>query len=98
MALMFSLTPKLEKMLKKLEKKQKALVDEFESKKGILIESPDLGKLLRGDLQGYYSYDWTYKGIGLRIAYLYQSNDQHISFLYFGTRENFYQDFKRYIN
>lgn len=97
MALTFSLTPKLEKMLKKLEKKQKILVDEFETKKAILIESPDLGKLLRGDLQGYYSYDWTLKGISLRIAYLYHEQDSHISFLYFGTRENFYKEFKRYI-
>ncbi|MED4353591.1 type II toxin-antitoxin system RelE/ParE family toxin [Schinkia azotoformans] len=85
-------------MIKKLSKKQPVLVQEFDNKKAILLESPTSGKPLKGDLQGYYSYDWTLKGISLRIAYLYDDNESHIYFLYYGTRENFYEDLKRYIN
>ncbi|MGY1423450.1 type II toxin-antitoxin system RelE/ParE family toxin [Bacillus cereus] len=54
----FSLTKKMEKLIKKLEKKQKKLVDEYENKKEIILKNPGIGKMLKGDLNEYRVYDW----------------------------------------
>ncbi|MGH0945460.1 type II toxin-antitoxin system RelE/ParE family toxin [Bacillus mycoides] len=98
MDLTFSLTKKMEKLIKKLEKKQKKLVDEYENKKEIILKNPGIGKVLKGDLSEYRVYDWTIQGTGIRLAYVYYMEDNHIIFVYFGTRENFYQELGRYVN
>jgi hypothetical protein len=99
MDLTFSLTKKMEKLIKKkLEKKQKKLVDEYENKKEIILKNPSIGKMLKGDLNEYRVYDWTIQGTGIRLAYVYYIEDNHIVFVYFGTRENFYQELGRYVN
>jgi hypothetical protein len=54
--------------------------------------------MLKGDLNEYRVYDWTIQGTGIRLAYVYYIEDNHIVFVYFGTRENFYQELGRYVN
>ncbi|PHG69739.1 type II toxin-antitoxin system RelE/ParE family toxin [Bacillus toyonensis] len=98
MDLTFSLTKKMEKLIKKLEKRQKKLVDEYENKKEITLKNPGIGKTLKGDLSEYRVYDWTIQGTGIRLAYVYYMADNHIVFVYFGTKENFYQELGRYVN
>ncbi|MCQ6288901.1 type II toxin-antitoxin system RelE/ParE family toxin [Bacillus cereus] len=98
MDLTFSLTKKMEKLIKKLEKRQKKLIDEYENKKEIILQNPGIGKTLKGDLSEYRVYDWTIQGTGIRLAYVYYMADNHIVFVYFGTRENFYQELGRYVN
>jgi mRNA-degrading endonuclease RelE of RelBE toxin-antitoxin system len=93
----FSLTKKLEKTLKKLESRQKALVTIFEQKRDLILQDPEVGYTLKGDLHQYKAYDWKLKGIDLRICYLYDEADDHIYFVWFGTRENFYEDVKQYL-
>ncbi|MED0722209.1 type II toxin-antitoxin system RelE/ParE family toxin [Aneurinibacillus aneurinilyticus] len=101
MALTSSLTPKLEKQLKTYQKKAVNLVTEFEIQKEFILtntsESSVAGNSLSGDLQGFRSLDWNYKGIALRICFLYNPTDSHIYFVWFGTRENFYGETKRYL-
>ncbi|MED3325095.1 type II toxin-antitoxin system RelE/ParE family toxin [Bacillus thuringiensis] len=87
MNLTFSLTKKMEKLIKKLDKRQKKLVDAYESKKEITLKNPYIGKMLEGDLSEYRVYDWTLQGTGIRLAYVYYMEDEHVIFVYFGTRE-----------
>ena len=50
------------------------------------------------DLAGIYGYDVKYKGINYEIAYVIKNiNGKKIIVLLAGTRENFYEELKRYI-
>ncbi len=79
----------MKKILKKLEKRQKQLIKQFESKRDEILANPMLGETLDDDLKGYWKYGWKYRGIDLRICYKYEDQDNHIYFIYFGVRENF---------
>ncbi|MGR5969563.1 type II toxin-antitoxin system RelE/ParE family toxin [Bacillus paranthracis] len=68
-------------MIKKLEKRQKKLVDECENKK-VSYKNPGIGKTLKGDLSEYRVYDWTIQGTGIRLAYVYYMADNHLVFVY----------------
>lgn len=93
----FSLTRKLERLLKNLEGRSKALLASFNEQVDLIVKDPISGSRLKGDLKGYYSWKWKYKGVVLRICYKYIESDNHIYFVYFGTRENFYEEVKRYL-
>ncbi|SFH27633.1 ParE-like toxin of type II toxin-antitoxin system [Desulfotomaculum arcticum] len=93
----FSSTKKLEPLLKSLEKKQKALIASYNEQVEIIADNPKAGSSLQGDLGGYYSWDWTFHDISVRICYRFSEGDKHIYFVYFGTRENFYKELKRYL-
>lgn len=93
----FSSTKKLERILKSLEKKQKRLLASFHEQAGIIVKNPKNGSVLYGDLSGYFSWDWTFSGVSVRICYKVVERDKHIFLVYFGTRENFYRELKKYI-
>ncbi len=93
----FSSTRRLERLIKSLEKKQKALITSYNEQVEIIIDNPKTGSPLQGDLDGYYSWDWTFRDISVRICYSFSERDKHIYLVYFGTRENFYKDLKRYL-
>lgn len=97
MDLTFSLTRKLGRFLKNLEGRSKALLASFDNQVQLIIKDPKSGSLLKGDLKGYYSWDWKHKGVELRICYKFIESDNHIYFVYFSTRENFYNEVKRYL-
>lgn len=97
MAWTYSLTSKQERLIKKLSTRQKALVESYEDKVNIIISDPDVGYNLVGDLQGFYCYDWTFRGVAVRLCYKINPEEKHITFVYFGTRENFYEELKRYL-
>ena len=93
----FSLTRKLGRLLKNLEGRSKALLASFDNQVQLIIKDPKSGSLLKGDLKGYYSWDWKHKRVELRICYKFIESDNHIYFVYFSTRENFYNEVKRYL-
>jgi len=93
----FSSTRKLERLLKSLEKRQRALVLSFHEQVSMILENPRNGSVLQGDLSGYFSWDWTFSGVSVRICYKVVEKDKHIYLVYFGTREYFYRDLKKYI-
>lgn len=97
MGLTYSLTPKLEKLIQKLEKRQIALVREFESAREAIVRDPSIGKQLKGNLKELHSYDWTYQGHGIRVCYEVHDAHGHIQFMWFGTPENFYAEVARYL-
>lgn len=97
MDLTFSLTSKMERLLKKIEKKQKALNVIIEEQIKYIAGDPKIGSHLKGNLREFMAYDFAYKGVALRICYTFFEEDKHVKFVYFGTRENFYQEVHRYI-
>ncbi len=61
--------------------------------------NPYIGELKTGDLSGLYGYDVYYKGTNYEIAYkIYEEGENLIVVILAGTRENFYEELKRYIN
>jgi mRNA-degrading endonuclease RelE of RelBE toxin-antitoxin system len=58
-------------------------------------EKPYEGKSLKGDLSGFLSYDFTFKGVGYRIIYTINKITKAITIEMVGARENIYDNFKR---
>jgi len=85
-----------EKFFKKL--KEKPLKKAYEKSLFKLAEDPYIGQPKHGELSGIYSYDVIYKGTHYEIAYtINEVNGKKIVVLLAGTRENFYEQLKRYI-
>lgn len=63
-----------------------------------ISENPYNGQPKLGDLAGIYGYDLRYKGTSYEIAYtIHEVNNKKIIVLLAGTRENFYEQLKRYL-
>ncbi|BAQ09947.1 rele/stbe family addiction module toxin [Bacillus sp. OxB-1] len=89
-------TSAAERYFKKL--KEKTLKGAFEEALLALSENPYLGSPKQGDLSGIYGYDVKYKGSSYEIAYtIYEANGKQVVVLLAGTRENFYDELKRYL-
>ena len=87
--------------LKKIkDKRLKALFEEAILR---ICEDPDIGEAKKGDLAGIYGYDVFYAGINYEIAYrvrkiLDDAGEEHtVVVIMIGSRENFYQELKRYL-
>jgi mRNA-degrading endonuclease RelE of RelBE toxin-antitoxin system len=88
--------PPVAKFLKKLkDKKLKCLYQEAVDK---IREDYTIGEAKTGDLTGVYGYDIYYNKTNYEIAYTvsYQE-DMIIVIIMAGTRENFYDQLKRYM-
>lgn len=88
--------PPAAKFLKKLkDKKLKALYQEAIDK---ICEDHLAGELKTGDLAGVYGYDIYYNKTNYELAYTVEYvEDKVIVVIMAGTRENFYDQLKRYI-
>lgn len=85
-----------EKYLKKI--KENGLKTAFKSALLQISEDPYIGELKIGDLAGVYGYDVYYNKTNYEIAYrIYEENEQIIIVILAGTRENFYEELKRYM-
>jgi mRNA interferase RelE/StbE len=85
-----------EKYFKKLNERN--LKDAYQNVILKIRQDPYVGLKKQGDLSGIYGYDVSYMGINYEIAYaIYEENGQLIVVLLAGTRENFYEELKRYI-
>lgn len=85
-----------EKYLKKVKEKglKKAFQETFEQ----ISSDPYIGELKTGDLAGVYCYDVYYSKINYEIAYrIYEEDEQMVVVILAGTRENFYDELKRYM-
>ncbi|NRD81133.1 type II toxin-antitoxin system RelE/ParE family toxin [Bacillus sp. BRMEA1] len=45
---------------------------------------------MKGDLKDFKCHDFKFQQVSLRICYAYHQLDDHVTFVYVGTRENFY--------
>ena len=94
--------PPAARYLKKLKEKQlKAL---FQQAIDTILENPFAGEEKKGDLKGIRSYDIYYNRINYELAYTIEyvhtdnKEPEMIIVIMAGTRENFYEELKRYIN
>lgn len=88
--------PPAAKFLKKLkDKKLKALYREAVDK---IKEDHTVGEMKTGDLRGIYGYDIFYNKINYEIAYRVEYVEEKVIIIIMaGTRENFYDELKRYM-
>lgn len=88
--------PKAEKYIKKL--KDKNLKELFKLAFIKISKNPYIGQAKKGDLSGIYGYDVFYNKTNYEISYrIYEEKGQKIVVILVGTRENFYQELKKYI-
>lgn len=90
------LMPPAAKYLKKIkDKKLKALFQDAIDK---IREDYTMGEAKTGDLRGIFGYDIYYNKTNYELAYTIEyENDKIIVVIMAGTRENFYDQLKRYI-
>ena len=88
--------PPAARFLKKLkDKKLKTLYQEAIDK---IREDHTVGTAKVGDLSGIYGYDIFYNNTNYELAYRVEYvEDKIIVVILAGTRENFYEELKRYI-
>ncbi len=89
--------PPASRFIKKLkDKKLKALFQEAIDK---IRADHTVGEAKKGDLSRIYGYDIYYNKINYELAYRVEyTEDKIIIVIMAGTRENFYEELKRYIN
>lgn len=89
-------SPQAAKYIKKLkDKKLKKLYKEAIDK---IREDYTIGEMKTGDLNGFYGYDIYYNRTNYELAYTVKRVDgELIVVVMAGTRENFYNELKRYI-
>lgn len=88
--------PPAAKYLKKLkDKKLKALFQEAVDK---ICDDYTIGEAKIGDLSGVYCYDIYYNKTNYELAYRVEYIDEEIIIIIMaGTRENFYEEIKRFL-
>lgn len=88
--------PPAAKYIKKLkDKKLKKLYQEAIDK---ICEDYTIGEPKHGDLTGFYGYDIYYNKTNYELAYTIEGIDGELVVVVMaGTRENFYDELKRYI-
>lgn len=90
------LMPPAAKFLKKLkDKKLKRLYQEAIDR---ILADLTIGEVKTGDLSGIFGYDIYYNKTNYELAYLVEYQDgQVVVVIMAGTRENFYEELKRYM-
>ena len=88
--------PGAERYFKKL--KEKGLKSAFRKALENIQADPYVGEAKTGDLAGIYGFDVFYNRTNYEFAYrIYEENGHLVVVILAGTRENFYQELKRYI-
>lgn len=89
-------SPVAERYFKKI--KEKPLKETYKKTLQAIQTNPYIGQPKRGDLSGIYGFDVKYNGVNFEIAYtINEINGKKVVVLLAGTRENFYEELKRYI-
>lgn len=82
--------------LKKL--KEKSLKDKFQDAINQILRDPYFGEPKTGDLSGVYCCDIFHNKTNYELAYtIVEEDDEIIVVILAGTRENFYEELKRYM-
>lgn len=88
--------PPAEKFFKKL--KDKKLKTLYKEAIDLILEEPTVGNEKTGDLSGVFGYDIYYNRTNYELAYTIEYVDDTIVVIVMaGTRENFYDELKRYM-
>ena len=88
--------PGAARFLKKI--KEKPLKSKFQKAIDLICENPYIGEEKTGDLSGIFCYDIFHAKINYELAYtLIEQDGETVVIILAGTRENFYDELKRYI-
>lgn len=88
--------PGAQRFFKKL--KEKGLKEAFQRALAAIAQDPYAGERKTGDLAGLYGYDVYYNKTNYEIAYrIYEEDGKLVVVILAGTRENFYDQLKRYM-
>jgi len=88
--------PPAARFLKKL--KEKPLKAAFQKAVDETLKNPYIGEPKTGDLSGVFCYDIYYNKTNYELAYtIIEEGDSTIVVILAGTRENFYEELKRYM-
>jgi mRNA-degrading endonuclease RelE of RelBE toxin-antitoxin system len=88
--------PPAARYLKKL--KDKTLKTLYREAIERIAADPTIGEAKRGDLSGVFGYDIYYNKTNYELAYTVELIDgQVVVIILAGTRENFYEELKRYL-
>lgn len=88
--------PRAEKYIKKL--KEKNLKEKIKNAIYEIQRNPYIGEMKKGDLSDIYGFDVFYHKTNYEISYQIYSEKEVIIIILIGTRENFYQELKKYIS
>lgn len=91
---------KYSKSAKKYFKKinEKGLKKSFENALKAIQQNPYIGSAKKGDLSGIYGYDVYYNKTNYEVSYrIYEEDGKLVVVILAGTRENFYEELKRYM-
>lgn len=92
--------PPAKKFLKKIKDKQLKLL--YKNAIDAILEDPSIGEDKHGDLEGVKGYDIYYNKINYELAYMIEFVEgedgvlEVVVIIMAGTRENFYDELKRY--
>lgn len=88
--------PPAAKFLKKIKDKNLKLLYKEALEK--ILQDHTVGEMKTGDLSGIYGYDIYYNKTNYELAYRVEYvDDKIIVVIMAGTRENFYEELKRYM-
>lgn len=88
--------PPAAKYIKKL--KDRKLKNLYQEAIDRIREDYTIGEMKAGDLTGFYGYDIYYNKTNYELAYTVERVDEELVVVVMaGTRENFYDELKRYI-
>lgn len=88
--------PKAEKFIKK--QKEKNLKEKIKNAFLEIQKNPYIGEKKIGDLAGIYGFDLFYNKTNYEISYKIYEDKNIVVIILIGTRENFYESLKLYIN
>jgi len=78
--------------------KEKSLKTAFQKIVNDIMQNPYIGEPKVGDLAGVYCCEFFYNKKNYELAYtIIKKNDETIAVILAGTRENFYNELKRYM-
>jgi addiction module RelE/StbE family toxin len=87
--------PKVKKDLKKIDKRLRRDIETTHIP--TILEYPEHGEMLVGDLNGMLAYHFSYRKQAYRIAYITDDTAKIVFVMMIGKRENFYTILKRRI-
>ncbi|MCH7926546.1 MAG: type II toxin-antitoxin system RelE/ParE family toxin [Candidatus Dadabacteria bacterium] len=85
-------SPLFGRKVKKLNKKEKEILDEQIKK---ILDSPDIGEEKKGDLLGVRVLKFKINKQEMLLTY--QDSDKELLLLTIGSHENYYRDLKNYL-
>ena len=88
--------PRAEKYIKKL--KDKNLKEKLKMAIYKIEQNPYIRKVKKGDLSTIYGFHLFYNKTNYEISYKIYSEKTTVVIILIGTRENFYEELKKYFN